>query len=314
MCPIHQLLFYVFGSLSILVSLIVLAFKKEHNEKRIKVESDGLILNNDETKKPTILDTYKTIWKILLIRPIRILIALVITYRFAFSTESVIRLKLVENGFSREKLSLMRIILSPILICVPIILSRFTKGPKPLFLFRRFVALKILIICLFSIFLFNLNLFKTETKQFSFLFYISLFLLSLINEFFAFGAYVTLGSFHAKISDRLIGGTYMTFLAFWPNLGSNISRTGGLFLINLLTFKKCGVPNSDIKRNDTISVLNSTTFINSFKTEKCEVLFDPFYPLTIFLIIFGLIWVIISRKYLKLLQNVPKSEWKIYSN
>ncbi|CAF0929729.1 unnamed protein product [Brachionus calyciflorus] len=312
-----KILFYVFGCLSIVVSLIVLVFKTEHNEKRINVESECSITDSRDNQfvKQSILNTYKTIWKILLIKPIRILITLVLTLRITFSTESIIRLKLVENGFSREKLSLMKIILSPIFICVPIILSRFTKGPEPLFLFRRFIAFKILIICLFSIFLFNLNLFKNEKTLFSLIFYLSLFLLSIINEFLGFAAQVSMGSFHAKISDRLIGGTYMTFLTFWPHLGSSLSKTSALFFINLLTFKKCNVTNLDIKQNDTISRLNSTD-ISTFlvKTAKCEILFDPFYPLTILLIIFGVFWVIISKNYFDLLQKESKSQWKITLN
>ena len=136
--------FYIFGSISILTSIMVLLFKNEYNLKKLQIESERLIIERHEmeSKNRSIWQTYKIIWKILCIKPIRILVILMATFRFSFWTESVIRLKLVENGFTREKLSLMGILLSPILTLIPIILSKFLKGPKPLKFFNIFIGLK----------------------------------------------------------------------------------------------------------------------------------------------------------------------------
>lgn len=46
-------------------------------------------------------------------------------------------------------------------------------------------------------------------------------------------------AFYASISDPKIGGTNMTLLATISNLGNAWSKTGALWLIELLTFKRC---------------------------------------------------------------------------
>lgn len=48
-------------------------------------------------------------------------------------------------------------------------------------------------------------------------------------------------AFYASISDPQIGGTYMTLLNTVANLGSIGSRTGALWLIDFLTYKRCSV-------------------------------------------------------------------------
>lgn len=46
-------------------------------------------------------------------------------------------------------------------------------------------------------------------------------------------------AFYASISDPKIGGTNMTLLTTISNLGAAGSKTVALWLLELLTFKKC---------------------------------------------------------------------------
>lgn len=48
-------------------------------------------------------------------------------------------------------------------------------------------------------------------------------------------------AFFAQISDSRYGGTYMTLLNTFNNLGLALPRTLGLKLIDVLTFKKCSI-------------------------------------------------------------------------
>jgi len=50
---------------------------------------------------------------------------------------------------------------------------------------------------------------------------------------------LTAMAFYATISDPKIGGTNMTLLTTISNLGNAWSKTGALWLIELLTFKRC---------------------------------------------------------------------------
>ena len=56
--------------------------------------------------------------------------------QIGFSTQGIGRLKLVEFGVAREKLSVLTIFLSPIVVVVPFFFKKFLKGPKPLSFFR----------------------------------------------------------------------------------------------------------------------------------------------------------------------------------
>lgn len=46
-------------------------------------------------------------------------------------------------------------------------------------------------------------------------------------------------SFYASISDPKIGGTNMTLLSTIGNIGMVWSKSGALWLIEVLTFKQC---------------------------------------------------------------------------
>ena len=55
--------------------------------------------------------------------------------------------------------------------------------------------------------------------------------------------YVAIMAFNAKVSDPLIGGTYMTLLNTVSNLGGNWPSTVARWLVDPLTIKECiGAP------------------------------------------------------------------------
>lgn len=54
-----------------------------------------------------------------------------------------------------------------------------------------------------------------------------------------YSMYVAIMAFNAKVSDPLIGGTYMTLLNTVSNLGGNWPSTVALWLVDPLTMKEC---------------------------------------------------------------------------
>lgn len=54
-----------------------------------------------------------------------------------------------------------------------------------------------------------------------------------------YSMYVACMAFHAKVSDPLIGGTYMTLLNTVTNLGGNWPSTMALWMVDPLTSKEC---------------------------------------------------------------------------
>lgn len=53
-------------------------------------------------------------------------------------------------------------------------------------------------------------------------------------------------AFFANISDPRVGGTNMTLLNTIKNFGELGSKTGALWLIDVLTFKRCSSNNRDV--------------------------------------------------------------------
>jgi MFS transporter, PAT family, solute carrier family 33 (acetyl-CoA transportor), member 1 len=60
---------------------------------------------------------------------------------------------------------------------------------------------------------------EDDGRSFPIYYYVAFFLMNLITSSITFVTFVAIGSFYAQISDKAIGGTYMTFLALWSNLG-----------------------------------------------------------------------------------------------
>lgn len=61
----------------------------------------------------------------------------------------------------------------------------------------------------------------------------------LLHQVALYSMYVACMAFHAKVSDPLIGGTYMTLLNTVTNLGGNWPSTMALWLVDPLTSKEC---------------------------------------------------------------------------
>jgi len=62
---------------------------------------------------------------------------------------------------------------------------------------------------------------------------------TLLPQVTLYSMYVACMAFHAKVSDPLIGGTYMTLLNTVTNLGGNWPSTLALWLVDPLTSKEC---------------------------------------------------------------------------
>lgn len=61
----------------------------------------------------------------------------------------------------------------------------------------------------------------------------------LFHQVALYSMYVACMAFHAKVSDPLIGGTYMTLLNTVTNLGGNWPSTVALWMVDPLTLKGC---------------------------------------------------------------------------
>jgi MFS transporter, PAT family, solute carrier family 33 (acetyl-CoA transportor), member 1 len=148
-------------------------------------------------------------------------------------------LKLIEAGVPKENLGLLAVPLTPLQIVLPLIISKYTNGPRPLTFFLNAIPLRIFSGLLSALLVYYTPYFKDQNGDFSMFFYSLCLIASLMHSVFTYFMFVSQMSFYAQVSDKSIGGTYMTFLNTVTNLGGNWPTTAALYVASFITIKKC---------------------------------------------------------------------------
>lgn len=135
--------------------------------------------------------------------------------------------------------------------------------------------------------------------------------------------------FFTQISDKTIGGTYMTLLNTISNIGVAWPATFALYLIDILSFKQCegslgSFHNSSVKLDkETYVSIMKRMEKNTCSTEvdietclkwgaQCIVSIDAFYTLTALALMFGMFWLYYYSKTMNHLQSLSRSNWRVY--
>lgn len=208
-----------------------------------KSETDDLAEHRtDEPNDLKIIDSYKLLVRIINMRPIKILAAILLTVKFTFAAcDSVTSLKLVEAGVPKDKLALLVVPLVPLQIFLPLVVSKYTTGPKPMEVYIKAIPFRII----FGIFASGVVLLTPYTLGRNGEVPVYLYVIMVVNYAFyqicLYCMFVAVMAFFAKISDPAVGGTYMTLLNTVCNLGGNWPTSIVLWLVDVLTWKRCAV-------------------------------------------------------------------------
>lgn len=199
----------------------------------------------DEEEELNIADTYKLLWKIINMRPIRILAAILLTVKFTFAAcDSVTSLKLVEAGLPKDKLAMLAIPMVPLQIFLPLVVSKYTTGARPMEVYIKAIPFRIV----FGIFASAIVALAQYTLTPHIDAPIYMYIILLVNysfyQIFLYCMFVAVMAFFAKISDPAVGGTYMTLLNTICNLGGNWPTSIVLWLVDVLTWKQCAIQQS----------------------------------------------------------------------
>ncbi|XP_052659939.1 acetyl-coenzyme A transporter 1 isoform X2 [Harpia harpyja] len=119
-----------------------------------------------------------------------------------------------------------------------------------------------------------------------------------------YSMYVAIMAFNAKVSDPLIGGTYMTLLNTVSNLGGNWPSTVALWLVDPLTVKECAGA-----REQTCG----TTVAAELCTKaggSCVTTLDGYYVESVICVILGFGWWFLLGPKFKKLQDEGQTSWK----
>jgi len=290
---------WAWGIIFILATSLVALLK---NDKKLPNEEFG------------VLKTYKLLGTIIKKKPVLKYIAILMTCKVAFSvTDGVTALKFVEKGFPKENLALVGTMLMPINILLPLFLSKWTAGPRPMSLWIRAYAPRLIYgyICCYAVYLASIvgeeNSERTSGLDYPTWFYISLVLFLMVHQVLVQAHFVSSMAFHAKVSDPVIGGTYMTLLNTVANLGGQWCNTAVLYFVDSLSRFEC--------RKGT----NIETVSKSLQHE-CEAgggsfvtSYDGYYIEAIVCTTFGFLWLLYTKRHVLYVDSLPTDDWLIKS-
>uniref|UniRef100_A0A2K6G1E7 Solute carrier family 33 member 1 n=1 Tax=Propithecus coquereli TaxID=379532 RepID=A0A2K6G1E7_PROCO len=228
----------------------------------------------------------------------------IITLSIGFSAaDAVTGLKLVEEGVPKEHLALLAVPMVPLQIILPLIISKYTAGPQPLNIFYKAMPYRLLLGLEYALLVWWTP--KVEHQGGYPIYYYILVLLSYaLHQVTLYSMYVSIMAFNAKVSDPLIGGTYMTLLNTVSNLGGNWPSTVALWLVDPLTVKECvGASNQNCQTPDSVELCKKLG-------GSCVTALDGYYVESIICVFIGFGWWFFLGPKFKKLQDEEPSSWK----
>ncbi|KAI9163426.1 membrane protein [Paramyrothecium foliicola] len=262
-------------------------------------------------------DVYRIMWGILKLKNVQTIIIVHLIAKIGFqANDGVTNLKLLEKGFGKDNMALTVLIDFPFEIGVGYYAGMWSQKYTPMrlwcwgFVGRLIAAL---------VAQFTVAIFPAEGVT-------SWYLLVVILEhvFSTFTntiMFVAVSAFHARVSDPVIGGTYMTLLATVSNLGGTFPRYFVLRLVDVFTTATCHPGSQKTAAEDLKGPLVTAAFSCAVQADKercengggsCEMIHDGYYIVNILCVLFGVatfVWYI--RPKVLHLQSLPLRAWRL---
>eukprot|EP00440_Ansanella_granifera_P073256 gb/GFBE01079491.1/.p1 GENE.gb/GFBE01079491.1/~~gb/GFBE01079491.1/.p1 ORF type:complete len:438 (+),score=102.59 gb/GFBE01079491.1/:1-1314(+) len=222
-------------------------------------------------------EAYNQMYQVLRLRPVQLLALHLATRSLTFIPADVMASgRLQDAGFPKESLANIKLFITPLEICLPWLLSRFTAGPRPLDVVILSYLPRAALTLLTGLFAYAVGTIPGPSPSQGV--YAGVFALTILQGIVSNAMFVSHMAFFAKISDPAIGGTYMTFLNTVHNIGNMWASTFCL------------------KAADWI---------------KESLGMDGFYVLCGACTVYGVAWFLLCQPMLKRLQDMPVSDWRV---
>ncbi|XP_078374420.1 acetyl-coenzyme A transporter 1-like [Oculina patagonica] len=290
--------FYFWGIVFLVTTTLVGLFKCEISEKELHGEEsvDGIV------------DGYKTVMKILRRPSILRFVAILLTFKVGFSAaDAVTGLKLVEAGVPKENLALLAIPMVPIQILLPLYISRYTAGPRPLDVFLKLKPYRLLVGVMLMMFVWWANAVRGQGGEFFPMhLYVIFLLVFAVYQVTLYIMSVAIMAFNARISDPRVGGTYLALLNTVNNLGANWCQTLALWLVDGLTWTNC--LDASIPGLNCSSKTSAKDCTNAGGV--CQTLIDGYYVESIVCVVIGILWLKWKGRQTRSLQDLSESSWR----
>lgn len=296
---------WFWGVCFLVATTLVAIFKRENDIQDKHTES-----RYTEEHELNIYESYRVLLDMVRKRPIQILAGILLTVKVTFAAcDAVTSLKLIDAGVPKEKLALLVVPIIPLQIVLPLVVSRYTNGPKPMEVYVKAIPYRIVFASVATIIAY-FTPHMIAGGEVPVYYYILLIANYGIYQIFLYCMFVAIMAFFAKISDPAVGGTYMTFLNTLSNLGGNWANTVILWLVDVLTWKECTNPDETIVENNLCLTKKQKEECAAAGAE-CKIVFDGFYIESIICLVYGVVWLIFVRKWINYLQNLPTKAWLV---
>ncbi|KAL8718112.1 MAG: hypothetical protein Q9225_004718 [Loekoesia sp. 1 TL-2023] len=276
----------------------------------------AMLKREEKTKeKDSIMEVYHSMIGILKLKNIQSIIVVHLIAKIGFqANDGVTNLKLLDKGFSQEDLALTVLIDFPFEISLGYYAGRWsTVYPAMHVWCWAFIGRLVAAVLAQGV----VMIFPKDGVQTWYL--LTVIASHIFSTFTNTVMFVAISAFHAKISDPLIGGTYMTLLATVSNLGGTFPRFFILKLVDYFTIATCHPPSSPPK--DLKGELITSTFSCVLEAQKhkcldgggtCDISRDGYYITNIICVIIGVVtfWSYIRPAAMKL-QALPLRAWRL---
>lgn len=218
-----------------MVTTIVAYLKSEdklalEEERSVKCYSESML---------SIKQSYMLLRDMIKMPSIQQLAIILLTVKVAFASyDAVTPLKLMDVGVPKEKLALLVVLILPLQIILPLTVSRYVNGPRPLDTYVMAIPYRMYLAIIGALLTFLTPLIITDGDVPTY-YYIMILVHYAMYQIFLYCMFVSIMAFFARIADPRIGGTYMTFLNTLSNLGGNWANTAALWCVDAITWKSC---------------------------------------------------------------------------
>ncbi|XP_052761222.1 acetyl-coenzyme A transporter 1-like [Mya arenaria] len=284
---------YFWGIVFFITTTLVWIFKSEKVDPEVDPDTG-------------IIDTYKHLYQVIKLKPVISHCIVLLTAKVAFAAaDSLSGLKLIEAGMPKTTLAMFAVPLVPVQIILPLIISRYTSGPRPMNLFLWAIPPRILIGLVYAYIVYLAHSVQTAPGEFPMYFYLLILASYMVHQVFVYCMFVSQMGFHAKVSDPVIGGTYMTLLNTVANLGGNWPATVALWVVDSITWKSCeGAVGQSCHTSDASHLCKEAG-------GHCETTLDGFYIESFVCVFIGFLWLMWRKRRVQELDALDLKAWKV---
>lgn len=269
---------------------------------------------------------YKEAGLVLRLKRVLQLCCLLLTARMAFgAVDGATSLRLVEAGIPKEHLAAMAVAAIPVELALPVFLARVTSGPAPLRAWRRAYLARIFAALLSGVVVTHLSQIGRESGGQTWQSYVVAFLSLVLYRSVSVTMFVIQMAFFAKISDPRIGGTFMTLLNTFANMGAWWPNPVSLYFLDVFSSRQC-VPSPNGTSTAAQFTVSSSELAGvscrspsgpadcSALGGSCEVVSDGYLMLVIVGFVVGLAWLFFVRPIVRKIEEANEEEWRVQTS